>query len=443
VKKSLAALATIAIAALSLVVSPATAALASGTVTGTITDANTSAPITTAVVSFNQSNGGHNAFAGAGGTYTDSPQAGDYTVSISAPGYATEYYSDTYLEASAAVVTITDGGSYVIDAALEPESTITGTITDPASTPLSNYTVFLFSENEGWGVANSAITLADGSYSFAQLAPGNYKVVVQNSNDSLIDEWYADAYTLATATVIPLASFGSTAVRNIQLATGAEITGTVVDPIGTAVGVAVDATNAANGFSGRGSSNSGPYSIDGLLPQSYSLTTDDPTDFFAPAAPVTATAVLGSPATANLVVYPALVAESTFVDQVAPISGPLNVVAGQTYTWVVDSNGDANVYAILYSSPVYLGAAVRNPDNSATLTLTIPLTTTPGAHKLTFSSFSTDKLGGTDREYFTIQVTGAKLAATGVDVGVPSGIALLALLAGAFAVFAQRRASRA
>lgn len=445
-KKTIAALAAIAVAMLGVLIAPATAAFADGTINGTITDAATSLPINGATVQFAVANGSNNFFTDATGQFTSTFASGTYTVSISAPGYATEYYDDTYDLALASLVSVTDSQTTTINASLKPESTIAGTVTDYLNAPVVGAFAVLYSANAGWVPINSNATDVSGAYSFGQLAPGDYKVDVFYQNDNLQDTWYTTGYSQATATAFTVPSFGSHLTGiDVQLALGAEITGTVVDPLGSPVSVQVSAEGAGLDYALSGQSNNlgGVYSIPGLRPQAYNVTTDDQTDFFAPAVPAAVTAVVGSPATANLVVSPRLPDESEFFDAAVPVSGPTSVEAGKTYTWVVDTNGDANVFAILYSNPVYLGGAVRNPDNTATLTLTIPADTVAGAHKLTFSSYRTDKQGTSiSREYLDITVTAASLAKTGVDPLFGTAGALLTLLAGLAVVLYARRAPR-
>jgi len=441
VKKFLSALGVLAIAALGAVALPQ-AAFANGTINGTITDLS-NVPIAAATVGFVQSNGSSNAFTGAGGTYTASQQAGTYLVQISAVGFATEYYNDTSVRANAANVVIADGTTTVIDAALAPESTITGTVTDNLNNPVVGATVFVYSEDESWQIINSTQTAAGGAYSVGQLAPGHYKIWVRQTGDGLQDTWFGQSTSLASATQIALAVPGSSAIANVQLPLGAEIDGTVTDPLGSPVKVSVTAVGADGNVESAATGVSGDYSLTGLIPEAQVITAHDFVNHFFNDLSVNSTASLGGLGViADFSLQPRLPLESEFFDIVPPISGPISVEAGKTYTWVVHASGQANVFAILYSSPVYLGAAARNPDDSATLTVTIPLATSAGAHKFTFSSYDTGKTGGTSRSYFVIDVASSKLAATGTDSSVPAGIALLALLSGAGALFIQRRTRR-
>lgn len=424
------------------------AAFAATDVHGTVTRMDGTTPIPTVDVEFFQGD----QYVGFGTTdsngwfSTSTIPAGDYTVLFVRLGYVPEYYSDTYVKSSAAVVTVADGGSTTLNASLEVESTITGTIRDYNGDPVENVWVSVYTENSGWQLTKQGYTDGSGAYTVGQLSGGNVKVFAAYMyGGELQTAWYTNGYSEATATVLALPGAGGTAVVDIVLPLGATIRGSVVDSIGSPIGVDMIATGAGLDDSQNSGSDldDGLYEMRGLHPQVYSVTTDDYWGLFAPATPQNVTAVVGTPATADFILTPALVDEAEFVDAVTPLSGPTTVEAGKTYTWVVQPDGNENVYAILYSSPVYLGAAVRSTDGSATLTLTIPMVTTPGTHKLTLSSMN-DQGEGTElvRQYFDLTVTAPALAATGVDV---APIGLLALLLGGvglLGVLSTRRTAR-
>lgn len=421
-------------------------AFAATTVSGTITRASGATPVSNADIDFLQNN------ESVAVTHTDSSgnfsttnvPAGDYTVRFSMTGLATEYRS----------VSLPDGASVVLNAALEVESTITGTIRDEHGDPVDFVFISVFREDNGWQSDLASITNTSGTYTIRGLAAGRVKVLA-GVDSNLQSTWYTNGYNQATATPIVVPAPGGTLVADIVLPAGAIIGGAVTDSIGTPVeSVIVVATGDGLDDTFKSYAGSaGLYSLGGLHPQLYSLAVRD-SDYglFASTPAQSATAVLGSPATANFVVTPELIDVSEFLDEVTLISGPTTVEAGKTYTWVVAPEGNQNVYAILYSSPVYLGAAVRNPDASATLTLTIPADTPAGAHKLTFSG-RLPAIEGTRlaREYLDVTVTPAAaptLPATGVDAAplgllalLLGGAGLLALLAAPNARSGRRRAS--
>lgn len=413
------------------------AAFAVTSVYGTVTRAADAAPIWNADVLFLQDG------VVITSTYTDSNgdfattsvPPGDYVVSYSMSGYGTENVA----------ATVVDGVPLALNQALDAESTITGVIRDEDGNPIDFAFVSVATAAGGWVYELGDVTGADGEYAIHQLTAGDAKILV-GVDGNYQTTWYASGYNNATATVIVVPGPGGTVVADVTVPTGAIIGGTVVDSIGSPVTfVEVTATGPGLDFEHTGWARSdGLYAIKGLHPQAYSLVAEDNSfGLFAPSAVQPATAVLGTPAIANFVVTPELVDISEFEYQVELVSGPTTVEAGMTYSWTVKHYGNQNVYAILYSSPTYLGAAARNPDGSATLKLTIPQETTPGAHKLTFSGVNDAGEGSSlEREYLDITVTAPALPAAGTDAAPMGALAVLLCGLGLLALVSLRRPAR-
>lgn len=132
------------------------AAPATGTLQGTVTDANTALGIVGALV---QTSSGNSTLTGAGGTYSMAVPAGTFSVTASKVGYGPEV---------SAGVTVTAGGTTNRDFALST-GVLSGTVTDSVTAlPIQGAVVEL---------SNGATTLtnASGDYSFA-LEPGSYTV---------------------------------------------------------------------------------------------------------------------------------------------------------------------------------------------------------------------------------------------------------------------------
>lgn len=449
-KKILAALAAIAIALVGVILTPSMA-LADGTLSVTITSAG-AVPVPNAVIEFQQENSKRWFYTDAAGTVNDTIPNGTYRVLISAPGLAPEYYDDSYNITGAQDVVVTDGSNLVINAQLAVESTISGTITDYNNQPVAGAQVFAYSENNGWSDYDPArdITAADGTYSIGELAPGNYKVWVSTSeSDDLANEWHADQLVIADAAVVTIGSTGIDVPVDVQLSEGGTIDGVISNTIGSPVALDVKATGAGQDYPSYDSAwTTGEYSFTGLAADTYEISTVDYLEFFEPtvAGPVTVSA--GSSATRNLVVTPVLPPEDDFSEERAPLTGPTTVEAGKTYTWTLDVQDPSDVYVILYSDPVFLGAAPI-VGSSASITLTIPASTTAGAHKFTYSTYDDEGIfDDVSRVFFPITVTAASgaagpgaaaLPATGADANLPIGIAIMLLLAGVGAIHVQRR----
>jgi LPXTG-motif cell wall-anchored protein len=439
VKRMLAAAAATAIAAAALVLVPS-AAYADGTITVHIRDSANN-PISNASVEFREGGSKHWFYTDALGDFTASMTPGTYTVLITAADHASEYWSDSFTRAGSTPLTVTEGGAYVLDVKLADEATITGVVTDYTSAPVDGQ-VQIFSENAGGDYLAQAITTVTGSYSFGDLAPGTYKLVaITTSSDNLVDEWYSNAYTQASATTVIIPAVAGTATADFVLEQGATIVGTVTNTIGSPLSVSVRPTNAVQGEGGyENSGTDGAYDISGLLPGATTVTTSDHFSFFEPVTSPALAATAGGTVAHDFVLVPQIPDESDFYEHAA-LTGPTTVEAGQTYTWTVSVNGDSDAYAILYSDPVYLGAATQNGSGIATLTLTIPASTDPGTHKLTYSSYDTGPQAfQVTRDYFTLTVTAAKLPATGTDAGAGGLAALLLLLAGGLLLVRRRLA---
>jgi len=404
VKRILAALAAVTLATLGALTVPTTA-FASGTVTGTITN-ESSVGIPGAVIEFKYPGSTNYYYGDANGNFTATPPAHDYTVYIHAPGYAPEYYDDSFTGAGAAVVTVAEGGNLTLNATLAAGSSITGTVTSYSNAPVQAQ-IFATKAGDLFGTFFYASTdPVTGVYTISNLAPGSYTLYFSSSDsDDLVNEWYHDAATLATATPVTISATGSVVTVNEQLAQGGTLQGTVVNTIGTPIEdlsvTIVD--DPYREFEGQPDSN-GEYTIYGVRVGTHTAKTGG-NEFFQDTESSPFTVSTSTPSTANFVVTPAFPDESDFEEKAA-LSGPTSVTAGKTYTWTVEAGTDGDVYAILYPAPRYLGAAHQQND-VATLTMTIPADTPAGTHKFTYSSYEVSGLFSTARHYFDIEVAAA------------------------------------
>lgn len=433
-----------------------TAAFASGTVTGSITN-ESSVGIPGAVIEFRYSGSVNYYYGDANGDYTASVPVHDYTVYIHAPGYAPEYFNDTYSGSNAATVSVLEGGNLTLNATLAAASSITGTVTSYSNAPVEAQ-VFAYGAGDLFGKFFFASTNpATGAYTIPDLAPGSYTLYVSSSDtDDLVNEWYNNAATKESATPVVISAPGSSATADVQLAQGGILQGSVVNTIGNPI---LDTTVSLVGdeyreFEGRPDA-AGDYTISGVRTGTWTAQVVN-FDFFQEATSEPFTITTASPSTANFVLTPAFPDESEFFEKEA-LSGPTSVTAGKTYTWTVEPGANSDVYAILYSDPVFLGAAEQE-NNEATLTLTIPADTPAGAHKLTYSSYDLE-LGYEVRYYFDLEVAAApvdpgtdpdtgsnsdkpatKLASTGFEASPFLLGAAVLLLLGAALVGARRLA---
>jgi hypothetical protein len=199
-----------------LVVSGATttdvdAGLAVGAhITGTITDEGTGAPIVGAEISAKRDVccGGGFATTGTGGSYDIAGlPPGNYSVQIGALGYAPEYYDNTYDNDAAAFVAVAPGGTVGgIDAALSQGGSLTGVVRDEFGAPLAGATVS--ATRTVCCHTAFATTLADGSYVFSGLPPGEY--IIRASATGYVYEYYDNAFLISSALAVPV-TIGATA----------------------------------------------------------------------------------------------------------------------------------------------------------------------------------------------------------------------------------------
>lgn len=223
-----------------------------GEIVGTVTDANTTDPIPGAQVEV------YNGTTLVDSALTDS--SGNYVVQDLPPGFYNVRASATGYQAKTLGATVTNGGTTVVDFALDPSpGSVAGMVTDADDgTPIQGAVVHVFSAGN---LAGITMTNAMGNYRVTGLAPGSYTVVVS-----------ADDYQTASTGVNVVANVDSTANFQLDPFPGT-VSGTVTDadttdPIPGAVVLAY------NGQVIRGSSitdANGNYTITGLDPGSYTM----------------------------------------------------------------------------------------------------------------------------------------------------------------------------
>jgi hypothetical protein len=208
------------------------------TLTGTVTNAATAAPIAGATVSA----GTATATTNASGVYTISGLApGTYTATATATGYASQ----------SASVTLTAGATTTQNFALSPNpGTITGTVTSAANAaPIAGATV---SYSGG-----STTTNASGQYTLANVPSGAYTVTAS-----------ATGYVSQSQSVT--VGPGATATQNFALTPpNGAITGTLTDG-GT--GSAISGATVSYSGGSATTNASGQYTLANVAPGTYTVT---------------------------------------------------------------------------------------------------------------------------------------------------------------------------
>src|SRR6266851_3319947 len=209
-----------------------------GTITGTVTDAGTAAPISGATVSYS----GGSTTTNSSGVYTlANVTEGSYSVTAGATGYVSQ----------SRTVTVGPGATATQNFALTAQVTqLSGTVTDAStSRPIAGATV-----SAG---TSSAVTDANGAYTIAGLAPGTYTATATASG-------YASQSASVTLTA------GATTTQNFALTPpNGAITGTVTS---AATGSAISGATVSYSGGSTTTNGTGQYTLSNVAPGTYSLT---------------------------------------------------------------------------------------------------------------------------------------------------------------------------
>ncbi len=254
-----------------------------GTVSGKVTRAGTTTPIAGASVAaltwFQTFMGG--ATTTADGTFViRGLPAGQYKIRVVAPGSLVGFYGG----AAPATLSFAGGVFVVVAASADTPNvnvalgagggTISGTIRDPASSPVQGASVTL--RDVAGSLVRSVSTLVDGSYQVTGLPTGDYVVAVNAPTLQLATQWYAGKPHQAAADLVHVTAPENTGSVDFQLSgEQGKISGTIRAAEGGAVpiaGAGVVVFDRETGAFVRGAGltgSSGAYEAAGLAPGSY------------------------------------------------------------------------------------------------------------------------------------------------------------------------------
>jgi hypothetical protein len=269
------------------------AALASGgTVSGTITDAATHAPIVDACVDVQPADfsvDGYGCTDETGHDTTSGVPTGSYTVYIS--DYSGPYLAATYGATDAnpagTPVSVTAGADTSgIDAALVRGAQFKGTITDAVTgVPLSNICAYAVDATTGNYFSNySSCTNADGTYTTAGVPTGDYDLEFDNSQGRYVTQWYVHAPDQASATPIHANVGVDVTGIDVQMVLGGAVSGTVTDAASSPLpGICVTLYLPDGNFGGDGgcTDDSGKYTSSEVAPGTYKVGFYDPNNGYA------------------------------------------------------------------------------------------------------------------------------------------------------------------
>ena len=309
--------------------------LGHASISGTVTDAATGAPLTdVCVVAYDADSGRFKEFSrmnAPDGTYrVPFLPAGRYKVLFVDCGkgeYVRQWYDGKRSFWVGGVVTLRErSNARGIDAALTLAGNVSGTVTDEATgRPVERIHVVLFAPDVNPPpfcpdeILGDAVTDVDGTYSFGGLPAGNYKVGFLDDFFEIEDvpyrryapEWYNDKLKFDVADVVHVPLGVRTRGIDAALAVGGTISGTVTDEAGIplspvvvgAVPLASIPSSISGGFAVFGFTDpngqyhlrpglqAGDYKVvfvDAHFPQpTYALEWYNDKPDFAPADPVT------------------------------------------------------------------------------------------------------------------------------------------------------------
>ena len=262
-----------------------------GTVTGTVRDDVTQAPVAGARMRFEAGADFVEVLTGTSGVYTAALVPGSYTLSAFKNGYIREFNGNRPCRFSCTdtgpPVVVAAGASTTVDFGLAPLATITGTLTDASNgAPLASGTVDSFwvqacSTTTSTSCSSSSSTDAQGRYTLSDLT-GTYYLRTF-APDRYVDEVYIDVPCEANDCrlsngIIVTAAAGVTTTIDFALALGGQISGTLRRADSTAVAHRqVSVFNAATSTIRTVSADAtGHYTVTGLPGGGYYVATVGP-----------------------------------------------------------------------------------------------------------------------------------------------------------------------
>jgi|GEM_PF-1395522 len=192
--------------------------------------------------------------------------------------YIDEYYDDVTDWRDATLVPVTDGketsGINFALGLLEDKGAISGQVLSIDGVALSDCYIIAYDKDYWW--VSSGSTDANGLYTLSGLPSGEYKLHIEYwGSEDYVGEWYDDAQSFETATLVPVTAPNTTENINFILNYAGAIEGRVFDSAGNPVGlydcyiVAYDSDE--NWVDGSQTDESGSFALSRLRTGVYRL----------------------------------------------------------------------------------------------------------------------------------------------------------------------------
>jgi hypothetical protein len=220
-------------------------AVGTGSISGIIYENNGNTPVQdyVSVFIFNeygQYSGYDLIFQGDCGVYTVSDLlAGNYYVRTDSHSYRDEYYNNVSDWRDATLVNVDEGKetkniNFKLDSS-KGNGAISGRVFTAENSPLCDCYIATFDED--YNYINLSFTDENGSYEVSELPSGRYKLqVFYEGSENYVGEWYDDAQSFETATVVRVTEPYTTKNINFILDYGGSIEGTALGASGERIG---------------------------------------------------------------------------------------------------------------------------------------------------------------------------------------------------------------
>ena len=263
---------------------------AEGQISGTVTDALSSAAVANVEVDVYASNSSlstpvDTVCTASDGTYTVAGLAtGSYYVGFNdgcgASNYQPQFYNGKSSLVSSDAVSVTAGSTTSsINAAMQAEGQISGTVTDAlSSAAVANVEVDVYASNSSLSTpVDTVCTASDGTYTVSGLATGSYYVGFNDGcgASNYQPQFYNEKSSLAGSDVVSVTAGSTTSAINAAMQAGGQISGTVTDATSSSPVANVEVDVYATNSSGSTpvdtvcTASDGTYTVSGLATGSY------------------------------------------------------------------------------------------------------------------------------------------------------------------------------